>query len=217
MPLSNLIQIVTVDDHPLFCNGIEALAILFEDLIFVGNVRSGEEAIALCQDIQPDVVLMDMRLTGMDGIETTIALQNHCPQAKVIILTSFCEGEQVNRALQAGAVGYLLKDISKEKLVESIRFAHQGMTVLSPEVTQALRYQSSDIGEPESLKIEQLLTCRQQEVLALIVQGYSNTEIADQLGITVHTAKAHVSHILRNLNVSKRIDVVRIVMNNISY
>src|SRR3954451_9274449 len=163
------IRVLLVDDHPMTRAGLVVFLQAYPDLELIGEVSSGEEALELCARTQPDVVLMDMKLPGIDGIEATRELKRLHPQVHVISLTSFQEGNMVEQALQAGAISYLLKNASANDLAWAIRAAHMGRPVLAPEATEALvhsmRRQSASDFE---------LTEREQEVLKLLVAGLSN-------------------------------------------
>jgi NarL family two-component system response regulator LiaR len=172
----------------------------FDDLELVGEATCGVEAIALCARIEPDVVLMDMVMPDMDGAEATRLIRQQNPGIQVIALTSFQEEDLIERALQAGAIGYLLKNVSADDLSQAIREAHAGRSTLAPEATEVLiqatrkKVSQADYG----------LTEREREVLALMAEGLSNAEIAERLVISVATAKFHVHGILTKLGVSSR-------------
>ncbi|MEJ2555223.1 MAG: response regulator transcription factor [Anaerolineae bacterium] len=193
------IRVVAVDDHAVVRNGIRFSLLAFDDLELVGEAESGEGALRLCNEVGPDVVLMDMAMPGMDGVAATRAIREQNPRVQVIALTSYREGERVKRALQAGAIGYLLKDAGIEDLAEAIRSAHAGRSTLAPAVVHAL---TEAAAEPPSVGHD--LTERQREVLALLVAGLSNAEIAERLTISLPTARFHVSTILSKLGAANR-------------
>lgn len=205
MSESKSIRILTVDDHPLLRNGIAMLELVFEDLQIVGEASSGEEALEKCAEVEPDVVLMDVMMGKMDGIETTSAIKSQFPQIQVLILTSFCEKSLVERALNAGAIGFLLKDTPAYHLAEAIRSVAAGFTVLTPEAALVMRSLSSQDN------IE--LTQRQQEILTLIVEGLTNAEIGDRLNISIHTVKHLVSQLLNKFKVKRRLELINKVLD----
>ena len=200
---SEPIRVFLVDDHAVVRSGLSAFLLAFDELELVGEASSGEKALQLCQEIQPDVVLMDLVMPGMDGAAATHAIRERCPDTQVIALTSFKEQELVHGALEAGAIGYLLKNVSAAELADAIRAAHAGLPTLAPEATQALM---SVAREPRSPGHD--LTDREREVLRLLVEGLTNPGIADRLVVSHSTVKFHVSNILSKLGVSSRTEAV---------
>jgi NarL family two-component system response regulator LiaR len=176
----------------------------FDDLVLVGEASGGREALALCAQVKPDVVLMDMVMPDLDGAEATRAIRERCPATQVIALTSFQEEDLIERALQAGAISYLLKNVSADDLAHAIRAAHAGRSTLAPEATQVLVEATRERGA----KPDYGLTEREHEVLALLVEGLSNAEIAERLVISLATVKFHVRGILAKLGVSSRTEAV---------
>jgi NarL family two-component system response regulator LiaR len=209
MTESETIRVVTVDDHGVVRNGLRFSLLAFEDLKLVAEAANGEQALQLCGEVQPDVVLMDMVMPGMSGADATRALLRDHPEVKVIALTSFQEGTLVRDALQAGAVGYLLKDVGADELAQAIRRAHAGLPTFSPEVTKAL---ADVVLEPSALGHD--LTEREREVLALLVEGLSNAEIAHRLLISHHTARFHVSAILSKLGATNRAEAAALAVKH---
>jgi NarL family two-component system response regulator LiaR len=207
-PASQPIRVMLVDDHTMVRRGLATFLKIFDDLQLVGEADSGEAAIQLCADVQPDVVLMDMLLPEMDGAASTRVIRQRFPEVQVIALTSFKTGELVRSALEAGAIGYLLKDISADELVDAIRAAHAGRATLSPEVAQSLVEAANQ--PPPGLS----LTVRELEVLGLMGEGLNNTQIAGKLTVSPSTIKSHVSNILSKLGVASRTEAVTLALRN---
>ena len=195
----NRIRVMIVDDHPIVRDGLINMLLAFDDMELVGEVESGREALALCQKLRCDVILMDMVMPDMDGAATTRLILEQHPEAKIVVLTSFPEEDLVQQALEAGAVGYLLKNAPIDTLADAIRSAHAGQPTLAPEATQALiRAQT----RPEGVGAD--LSAREREVLALLVEGLSNDEIAKRLVIAPSTARHHVSACISKLGAANR-------------
>jgi NarL family two-component system response regulator LiaR len=198
-----------VDDHPVVRNGIRFSLLAFDDIQVLGEAGSGAETLDLCAQLQPDVVLMDLLMPGMNGVETTRTLHKAYPHIKVLALTSFQEGNLVQEALQAGAIGYLLKDVSIDELAHAVRLAAQGLPTLAPAAGRALVQTAA-----QTPKIGHDLTEREREVLALLVEGLSNQHVADRLVISPATVKFHISSIRSKLGASSRTEVVILAMQH---
>jgi NarL family two-component system response regulator LiaR len=208
---SKPIRVMIVDDHAVVRSGLSAFLRSYDDLELAGEARTGEEAVQLCAQFHPDVVLMDLIMPVMDGATATQVIRQNCPQTQVVVLTTFKEEALVQKALGAGAIGYLLKDVQGDELAEAIRLAHAGQSTLSPEVTQALIRATSRPSQPGHDLSE-----REREVLALMVKGLNNNEIAERLFVSLSTVKHHVSHILSKLGATNRAEaVVMAVQNNL--
>ncbi len=205
--MTNPIRVLIVDDHAMVRRGLAAFLKAKPDLLLVGEAASGGEALTLCEQLQPDVALMDLMMPGMSGAEATRAIRARCPAVRVIALTSFGDKELVREALAAGALSYLLKNVTAEDLAEAIRAACAGRSTLAAEAVQALVQPSQT--EPA---VGGDLTGREREVLALIVKGLTNPEIVDRLVVSRATAKAHVSNVLSKLGVSNRAEAVAVAL-----
>lgn len=204
-----IIRVLAVDDHELLRDGIRLSLLKYEDIELVGEARSGEDALQKCGQLLPDVVLMDMRLPRMDGIAATQAIKESYPEIQVLVLTSFVEKDLVQRAVQAGAVGYLTKGASKIEIAGAIRAAHAGKTTLSPEALQALIQATK-----EPAKVGTDLTRRQREVLKLMVIGLNNKEIGEKLFLSSSTVGYHVSEILSKLGAANRAEASALAVQN---
>lgn len=199
------IRVMIVDDHAVVRSGLAAFLMVFDDLELVGQAESGKQAVQSCVTLKPDVVLMDMVMPEMDGATATKLIREACPNVQVIALTSFREDELVHSVLQAGAIGYLLKNVSAEELAGAIRSAYAGRPTLAPEAARVLisatvTRQQSSIGSD--------LTEREREVLKLMVEGLTNNQIAERLIVSRSTVKFHVSSILSKMGVSSRTEAV---------
>jgi len=203
------IRVLVADDHAILRGGLAAFLRAMEGMQLVGEAANGEEALRLARELQPDVVLMDIKMPVMDGVEATRAIRACCPRTQVVVLTSFVEDELVPHALEAGAIGYLLKNVSHQELAAAIRQAARGQSVLSPEATQAL----VEATVRKSPLIE-ALTPREMQVLALMAEGLTNLQIGQQLGITESTIKSHVSTIIAKLGVASRTEAVALALRH---
>lgn len=207
--MTDPIRVMLVDDHTMVRRGLATFLKVFDDLKLVGEAENGANAIKLCAEALPDVVLMDMVMPDMDGATATALIRQKFPQVQILVLTSFKEGDLIKKALEAGAIGYLLKDVSADDLARAIRSAHAGRATLSPEAAQSL-VETTNLPPAPGLD----LTEREREVLALMVEGLSNTQIAAKLGVSSSTIKSHVSNILSKLGVASRTEAVSLALRN---
>ena len=201
------IRLLLVDDQALFREGLHTLLSVHSDLEVVGEAKNGQEALALAGSLQPDVVLMDLRMPVLDGVAATRALKESHPHCRVIVLTTFDDDEYVFEGLRAGAMGYLLKDVSSDKLVEAIRTAARGETFLQPSVAAKVVAEFTRLSEQKPASAQSLvepLSERELEILALVATGASNKEIAAELFIAEGTVKNHLTNILGKLGVRDR-------------
>lgn len=202
------IRVLLVDDQTLFREGLETLLSVHKDIQVVGGASDGQEALEVATKVQPDVILMDVRMPVLDGVRATRRLKEILPQCRVIVLTTFDDDEYVFDALRAGAVGYLLKDVASAQLVEAIRAAARGESILEPSVAAKVIAEftrvSSMLPTTQKEQLVEPLSEREREILGLIARGDSNKEIANQLFITEGTVKNHVTHILGKLGVRDR-------------
>ena len=202
-----MIRVLLVDDHAVVRSGLSFFLSTTADIEVVGEAADGEQALRLCAELHPDVVVMDMMMPQMDGVTAMQHIRQRDPTIRVIALTSFLEGELVQRALQAGASGYLLKDVQARELADAIRAAKTGRSTLAPEATQAL---IQTVAQPA--QAGESLSEREQEVLLRMARGLSNGEIAAQLMISTNTVRHHVRNILAKLEVTNRTEAVHVAM-----
>lgn len=203
MSASQPIRVMLVDDHLMVRRGLATFLKIFDDLELAGEAESGEAAVQLCAQTHPDVVLMDLMMPDMDGASATRLIRQKYPQVQVVALTSYKDQGLVQNVLEAGAIGYLLKDVSADQLAQAIRAAHLGRATLSPEAAQALVNAANQPPAPGHD-----LTEREREVLVLMVEGLNNTQIAARLVVSPSTIKTHVSNILSKLGVASRSEAV---------
>ncbi len=209
MSKSGPIRVLIADDHAVVRSGLKFFFMASDEFELVGEAADGEQAVQLCNQVHPDVVLMDLLMPGYSGIEATRAIRGCCPQVQVIALTSFEESELVQGALTAGAIGYLLKNVSADELAGAIRAAYAGRPTLAPEATQALIHVATH-QQPPGYD----LTSREREVLALMVEGLNNPEIAARLVVSLSTVKFHVSSILSKLGAASRSEAAALAVQH---
>ena len=203
------IRVLLVDDHAVVRSGLGAFLLAFDDLELVGEAGGGAEAVRLCGELTPDVVLMDLMMPDMNGAEATTIIREQYPETQVIALTSYKEDELVHGVLKAGAIGYLLKNVTADELADAIRAANAGQPTLAPEATQALIHATT---KPPDLGFD--LTQREREVLSLMIEGLNNPDIAERLVVSRSTIKFHVSSILSKLGASSRTEAVALALQH---
>lgn len=203
---TNRIRVMIVDDHAVVRSGLAAFFTVFPDLELIGEAENGDEAVVRCGLLKPDVILMDLIIPVTDGVTATRKIKEKYPTVKVIALTSYQEDDLVQGALEAGAIGYLMKNVTARDLAAAIRSAHAGKMTLSPEAAQILVNARTQSQEYENL------TEREREVLKLMVDGLNNAEIAEQLVVSLSTVKYHISNILGKLEVENRVAAVTIAI-----
>ncbi|MFC7371716.1 response regulator [Fictibacillus iocasae] len=207
-----MISIMIVDDHAILRDGLKTIFALEEDMTVAGEAISAEDAIVQMPAVAPDVVIMDINLPGMNGVEAAEVLKRKYPSTKVLVLTMYNHDEYLLAALKAGADGYLLKDAPSEQVVDAVKAVYKGESILTPSMTKKLvnlHLQSSKVKREEND-----LTDREQEVLIGLVEGLSNKEIAEKLFISDKTVKIHVSKIFKKLNVKSRSQAVIYAVQN---
>jgi NarL family two-component system response regulator LiaR len=206
---TNPIRVAVVDDHAVVRSGLADFLSIYEDMQLIGEADSGREALELCLRLHPDVVLMDMVMPNMDGAAATKSIREHCPTIQVIALTSFREEELVNAALKAGAIGYLLKNVTAEELANAIRSALLGRPTLAPEATLALIHTTT---APPAPGFD--LTEREREVLGLMANGLNNRQIANSLTVSLSTVKYHVSNVISKLGAANRTEAATLALQH---
>src|SRR5262245_20459947 len=208
MDSSRIIRILIVDDHEVVRRGLSMFLKAFPDFELVGEASDGREALALCKQVRPDVVLMELVMPDTDGVSAARAIRERFPETQIIALSTFKDEEAVRQMLRAGAVGYLLKNTSIDELAAAIRTALSGKLLLSAEAAQAL------LTPQQNTAASYHLSERELEVLALMVEGRNNNEIAERLVVARSTVKFHVSSILSKLSVSSRVEAVSLALQS---
>lgn len=197
------IRVMIVDDYMMVRDGLKAFLSFYDDLEVVAEAKDGEQAVALCTQVEPDVILMDIVMPGMDGASATQQILQKSPQVQVIALTSFIEEELVQGAMQAGAIGYLLKDVNANQLAQAIRAAYRGYGTIDSAAVQVLAKGSQ---VKKDLMFD--LTPRERDVLELMASGKSNKQIAEDLTLSTGTVRFHISNILTKMGVDNRTEAV---------
>ncbi|RPI82699.1 MAG: DNA-binding response regulator [Chloroflexi bacterium] len=200
---TDMIRVLVVDDHPVVRKGIAALLGEFEDIEIVGEAGDGREAVSLFSKLSPDIILMDLVMPNMDGIEAIRVITNEYPKARILVLTSFINNDYLFPAIKAGALGYLLKEADPKDLVQAIRQIFNGKPSLDPSIARKVLL---ELGSPTILKptVDEL-TERETEVLTLLAEGLENNQIAERLSVADVTVRTHISHILDKLHLSNRV------------
>ncbi|HET9908550.1 MAG TPA: response regulator transcription factor [Anaerolineales bacterium] len=201
------IKILLVDDHAVVRSGLSKFILINKDMKMVGEASDGEEAVQKASLYKPDVILMDLMMPGMDGITATHEIRQKYPKIKIIVLTSFAEQNMIQGALQAGAIGYLQKNVTAKELVQAIRMACEGKMTLSPEAMQVLAY-----AVPQPQIRAGRLTERERDVLKCMSDGLNNHEIAERLVVSIGTVKFHISNIFQKLGVDSRVEAVKLAI-----
>ena len=204
-----MIKVLIVDDHPLVRQGINALLDIYDDIEVTGEAENGREAMEMCKKFKPDIVLMDLIMPEINGVEATREILKDWPSIKVVILTSYIDKKLIEDSLRVGAIGYVLKNISGDDLVEIIRNADKGKSTLSSEASDFL---ISNLKSPPSTEYQ--LTSQENKIMACLVEGLSNKKIAQKLVLSLSTVKFHVGNILNKLGASSRTEAVLIALKD---
>ncbi len=207
------IRVLIADDHAILRDGVRALLAMSEDITVVGEAANGQEAVDLARRLAPDVILMDIAMPGLGGIEATIQIRKENPEAKILVLTQYEDREYIRRFLKAGVSGYVLKKAAGSELTSAIRAVSRGGLVLDPEVArEAMREQSEPEAHGRSANPYDSLTDREKQVLKLVAEGHSNKEVAETLDISVKTAMSHREHIMQKLDLHSRTDLIKFAL-----
>jgi len=205
------IRVLIADDHAILREGVRALLALTDDIEVVGEARDGREAVDLAGKLDPDVVLMDIAMPGLGGLEAALEMKRQGARARVLVLSQYEDREYVRRLLKAGVAGYVLKKSAGSELANAIRAAHRGGLVLDPEVARAAMEEGGPAGPGEADPYE-TLTDREKQVLKLVAEGLANKEVAEALGISVKTAMTHREHVMEKLGLHNRTELVRFAL-----
>jgi DNA-binding NarL/FixJ family response regulator len=205
------IRVLIADDHAILREGVRALLALTDDIEVVGEARDGREAVDLAGKLDPDVVLMDIAMPGLGGLEAALEMKRQGARARVLVLSQYDDREYVRRLLKAGVAGYVLKKSAGSELANAIRAAHRGGLVLDPEVARAAMEEGGPAGPGEADPYE-TLTDREKQVLKLVAEGLANKEVAEALGISVKTAMTHREHVMEKLGLHNRTELVRFAL-----
>jgi DNA-binding NarL/FixJ family response regulator len=206
------IRVVIADDHAILREGVQALLRLSDDIEVAGEAADGREAIETCRTLDPDVVLMDVNMPGLGGLEATLEIRRSCPRTKILVLTQYADREYVGRFLKAGVSGYVLKKAAGSELAAAIRAVHRGGLVLDPDVARDVVSEPGSATPGAAGDPYETLTDREKQVLRLVAEGKANKEIADVLGISVKTAMSHREHVMQKLDLHNRTDLIRFAL-----
>lgn len=207
------IRVLIADDHGLMRAGVKALLMATDDIEVVGEAEDGDEAIREVRRLEPDVVLMDVAMPGLGGLEATLVIRKEKPDVKILVLTQYDDREYVSRFLKAGVAGYVLKKAAAAELVAAIRAVQRGGLVLDPEIARDVVHEQGH--ETSAGRVEdpyETLTDREKQVLKLVAEGSSNKEVAETLGISVKTAMAHREHLMEKLGVHSRTELIKFAL-----
>ena len=204
---NNPIRVMIVDDHLMVRDGLRVFLSIYDDILVVGEADDGQKAVSLCDEVEPNVILMDLLMPNMDGFEATRLIRAKDSSIQVVALTSFANQELVEQAFKAGAISYLLKDVHSDKLAETIREARRGRAMIDSAAAQALVASANGSPNPGDD-----LTVREREILVLLVEGKTNKEIAGQLDLSPGTVRFHVSNILSKMGVNNRTEAVSLAL-----
>lgn len=206
------IRVVIADDHAIVREGVRALLNLADDIEVVGEAADGREAVARVRAVEPDIVVMDIAMPGLGGLEATVEIRRDNPRTRILVLSQYEDREYVRRFLKAGVSGYVLKKSAGSDLTAAIRAVHRGGLVLDPDVARdAMREHEAGDGRREADPYE-TLTDREKQVLKLVAEGHSNKDVADQLGISVKTAMTHREHVMEKLDLHSRTELIRFAL-----
>ena len=205
------IRVLIADDHAILREGVRALLALTDDIEVVGEARDGREAVDLAGKLDPDVVLMDIAMPGLGGLEAALEMKRQGARARVLVLSQYEDREYVRRLLKAGVAGYVLKKSAGSELANAVRAAHRGGLVLDPEVARAAMEEGGPAG-PGGADPYEALTDREKQVLKLVAEGLANKEVAEALGISVKTAMTHREHVMEKLGLHNRTELVRFAL-----
>jgi DNA-binding NarL/FixJ family response regulator len=207
------IRVLIADDHAIVRDGVRALLALSEDISVVGEAANGQEAIELARKLTPDVILMDIAMPGLGGLEATLEIRKENPQARILVLTQYEDREYIRRFLKAGVSGYVLKKAAGSELTSAIRAVSRGGLVLDPEVArEAMRDQAESAAPGRTADPYDTLTDREKQVLKLVAEGRSNKEVAELLDISVKTAMSHREHIMQKLDLHSRTELIKFAL-----